>query len=644
LKLPCYKTVTNFYKCFLHYVFIFDLLEKMKSRKRRRRSSLSVESVLGGSANSGMGGAYESGEPESEITVNPSSAMVLLDTGQVPVYRPGVPPPFGVAMGVTFPDVSGVALLARPPPIRSSDTIENVKSTGGNVARDAPTIESLGSFTSRINPMSGCKFTKYYGSYHSGCEWDTHRGNCILPIRVFIPPIDPIATPDHYIYDFFIKIPDGFVFNQENRFNTAQKFANMLNYLIQHKTWLADWESWRLSPKGWIPLEGNFGANWRLPFGQSIPLFRVDYTQSGKLNIVFNNGLLNTQYDLGLAFFVIFDHPNSIINRGGFLTGLGFMNPFYSPKRNAERSYSPNTPLAQMMADSNFEQPPLYTTYPLGENLVTWKKIPISTYIDPIAHNMTQANFNTIKAETLAQFKSSGPLVIPFTPFQLVYPGQRIPAMKDSRYFIHNSDEICFSQKVVPLTNKTLKSGSVLGPTTFGVDFRSYEEDNSLLFTSKPWRDSIYEGARFNPNIALASHTSLMHVQVQSYDEYGDPILSEVRGDSPDNRNLLPQETVPFVPQAGLDATFISYCNYVYPEILTGQPQDTQDRLPQANWPPFAYYQSVKEIPYPTTPQTIRENNSRTTDKNVDFSNYYDNKVRCSVSDTIAHFLQSIMF
>jgi hypothetical protein len=590
-------------------------------------------------------------EPIVEQTVSPSTASVILDSQQAPRYGLGKSAEFFTAYGGL---VSKNPDSFVPGPLKNNQIIPNPGGTIFSLGNDVPSLESssvndVGLFGANINPMSGCERTKYYGSYHDVMEWDTHRGNTLLSIRLFLEPVnDGVANPNYYVEDFFIRIPDGLVFLGDHA-KTITDLARLLDFLLFSRTYSSDWGPYNF---GWlqpgiesftpaVSVVTNPGAAPNV----FLPIIRCVETPDGKLCLKMDtsNATIFTPSYLGSnSTFVIFDHPNSITNRGGLWSGFGHSNPLLNAKETAEQSG-----FVDKGASTRFENTdklPRYTTYPLGGTLILRERIPKIQFTNSETSRMDKVNYEKWKKITFDKFVpneitlgSGGIVPDPTQPFSLFgavnsYPSVRTPMFKDSRYFIHTSDEIAFDRKGPSYFSKTLQSASVAGNLAFGIDFREFETDESAVNGSVGrWRESVYDGSEFNPAIHLSKNTSLMKIEISSYDEYGDRLTSDPSGNAPQARNLPAGES--FVPVPDLN-DHIDYVDFIYSNTQPTGNMGSQHSV-GVNHPVLSLYGPKKFISFPTTFTLLQGNISK---QPIDLDEYYDNGARIGSGASVVHF------
>lgn len=598
---------------------------------------------------------WESGsrgdEPMPEQSVPPSTATVMLDSAQVARYREvGRTAPIFVGYnGLT--SASADAFTAGPIP--RNGILPNPNTSVSGAGNNAPAIERAsvedgGKFGAIVNAMSGCDRTKYFGSYHDAMEWDTHRGNSIMSIRMFVEPTDLEGGSGFYVKDFFLRVPDGLVFAGSVEQDTT-KIQQLLNFLLKNKTFNS-----RFGPhnEGWSqPGITNTGHLAVSEFcnpdpGQIngfLPPITCYRTAEKKLALKMDTTDAATwanEYVGSSSTFVIFDHKNSITNRGGFWSGFGFLNP------NQERRIE----FVSAFGDSSI---PRYTTYPLNGGLVLRDELESDLFLDPTTGLISQAVYDLVKTNTFARFlQFDTPAAISLDENTLervvalggapnIYAAQRLPAFKDSRYFLHTSDEIVFDRKLTSLFFKNmLTAGSSGGNTAFGIDYREYETSEVAQGGSVGrYRESLYDGAKYNPAINLAKNTSLIRLEIETFNEYGEPLVSDPAGNNPQARNLVPTE--PFMQNADtLD--FLAYADFIYPnEKFITPPSEPSDRLRTVNAPVFTLFGPEPTVAFPNTLDNIDADRIV---KPIGLKNYYDNGARMGQRASNIHFLQNQIY
>jgi hypothetical protein len=345
-------------------------------------------------------------------------------------------------------------------------------------------------------------------------------------------------------------------------------------------------------------------------------------------------------YVNGNSTFVVFDHPNSLTNRGGFFSGFGHLNPNETNSVVGEGAF-PGGDI------------PRYTAYPLNGKLILRNEIDSEFFLESGIGDVAEAVFRTYKDETYAQFTrlndpksqvlSDRPLLAkaPFGGAPNVYAASRKPSLKDSRYFVHTSEEIVFDRKLTSLFAKNmLTAGASGGNSAFGIDYREYESsEEAKKGPAGRFRESLYDGAKYNPAINLANNTSLIRLEVITYNEYGEPMFSDPAGNSPQVRNLVPGESFALVPAS---VNFITYTDYVYPtEKLIRPINATSPRLRSVNVPPTTMFGPKPPYRVPTSLDLI---NIKRETQAVGLKNYYDNGARMGARASNIHFLQNEIY
>lgn len=593
-----------------------------------------------------------------------------------------------------FPFPASLPIPYTPAAVSKYDILSNGDGTPGQYENRQ---ESAGNFMARINPLSGCNETTYFGSYTGNAEWDTHKGNSILSFRAFIEPF-PGKPGGYYIFDFFVKVPDGIVFDGTDPLNERLSIMNCLNDLLLQRSF----------PSGVGPYDQGF-AQWNQdtagaftkPTGNpniKQPIITCHLTETGELffHMDMSSTYWHADYVDGGSTFVLFDHPNSITNRGAGWSGMGFPNPLQTRPFSSQQAVStsvhgqPYPPTGSAFGGLV----PSHTTYPLGGKLVVRNRILLSQYTDSVATPglMAKATYENIRKATFDQFQfvfngkrnASGVVAQDWTVGISIFNGNsrntlgswgRPPGLKDSRYWIHNSDEISFDRKFIPFADRILKCGGRLGPTTFGVDFRDFSAPsaatagmngggNKPSFTTKPWGESTYDGVRHNPNIHLAQRTSQMFVAIQTYNEHGEPLL--VTGQSqvgvPLLRNLMAGEkesTIFKITAPTINDNLLTWNSLTMPNILEegsgSLAVQSALRYPSLN-PIYQFYRIGNRKDFmsgqksilgdaPTGIDSSLSGPSDSLDETFDFDVlYYDNGARMSAGDTVVHFFQSEMY
>jgi hypothetical protein len=219
-------------------------------------------------------------------------------------------------------------------------------------------LSSIGGFTATVNSMMGCNYTKYYGSFSSSSEWDTHRGNTIVSLRLFIEPDNMESNSPRYIKDVWFKIPDGYVFNNENIRETRFNVSRLFDYVASTKLTGSDFCTEEMVLSDFIhpfnPVTASFLPPWT-DHSSSESLFTVDMNLTTEcLCIKMNTQALAEGYKESLSTFIIFDHKNSVANRGSNWSGFGFFNPNFTP--------NPGIPFSQYPAiqGTTLLPPPFY--------------------------------------------------------------------------------------------------------------------------------------------------------------------------------------------------------------------------------------------------------------------------------------------
>lgn len=551
--------------------------------------------------------------------------------------------------------------------------------------------ESAGQFTARVNPLTGCSETTYFGSYTGNAEWDTHKGNSILSFRVFIEPAPAYKETDpFFIFDFFIKIPDGIVFDVSRPDHERQALVYLINDCLTYRcfpTGVGDyskgWQQWNADPAGVFtrPTAANPDIKE--------PIIQCAINDGTKELFFYMNTQDDTKFQLHYqnsgSTFVIFDHPNSMTNRGGRWSGFGFPNPLISAPLTSQQSSSnahrlhdePYPPIGSAFTAG---QIPSFTTYPLGGTLVVREpRILFSDYVDPIANPgeiVDQLTYNAYRLQTFNQFKyvtrgenrnrTTADTILDWTVGMTMFGytrnvigcGGRPPGLKDSRYWAHDSAEISFDRKLVPMVDKILSASGVIDPTTFGVDFKSFSlpSGDSGTWSVKPWGESTYDGVKFNPNINLSKNTSQMHLEVRSYNEYGEPLLVTGRSDqgTPLSRNLMAGEKIATLfPGDGTTNQWTDWNALAMPNILE-EGKGVLSPFSTLYYPSLNPIYQLYKLGYRRgdfgsgAKAIIPDSNPGPGDtifETFDFDLlYYDNRARMSSGDSIVHFFQNEMY
>lgn len=648
-------------------------------------------------------GIYE-GDTEAipKVDIPPNKATIILDSAQNPLVHNPLPSNLQFSGGLIGSAVDSTKLFPAfyPFSIDEKVPVDATKATVLSTGDTRPKfykdfVSSSSNFSAHINPLTGCSSTKYFGAFTSNAEWDTHRGNSILSFRMFIEPNSENLEEPRFIYDFFIKLPDAIVFDGTILLNESRKIANMINYLLQnctHPTGEPPNTALRYLP-GWSNIWFSNNTPWvkdpAAPDASELytPI-RCEVNNVGQFffKMDTSDAVMDPRYVGSRSTFVIFDHPNSITNRGGRWSGFGYDNPLSAIASSAELAFDPKANelrgLPYPQSDSKFDTIPPFTTYPLGGTLVEHNTLSVLAYelLNPDWPVVTNPVYNTIRSNLFNKMRFTGlgdrhkllePLTINWTeePIRLfgapnVISASRPPLLRDTRYLVHNSDEINFDSKLNPLTMTTLVGGAV-GPTTFGVDFKTFKQPSvgngssttwmndaqtvleSGAYTSKAWGNSTYDGVLHNPNIFLAKNTSQMTIKIQTFNEYGEPLIGSVAPEGTGlRRNLLAGEPHPF-PQGAtfdIDTTFVGWVKFVYPSI-TGLPAlppfNAALRYPTTS-PLLTLYRKAPGILKGSNTKFLTYAQSPVTYAFDEL--YYDNQARIAVQETIVHFFNNEMY
>jgi hypothetical protein len=589
-------------------------------------------------------------EPTVEQNVPPSTATVMLDSAQEARYGAGKSAEFFTGYNGL---VSKTTSAFEAGPIATDTDFPKANTTLTNTGNNVPGLErtavaDAGKFGAQVNAMTGCERTRYHGSFHDAMEWDTHRGNTILSIRMFIEPnATNEETSKKFIKDFFIRIPDGFVFSGQYN-EEVEELQIMLDFMLDRKTYAT---SYGPHNEGWnqpcLTVAGDVAASdYCKPTGAPNTFhtpIRCILTPERKLALKMDtsNGVVWTdEYVNSNSTFIVYDHPNSLTNRGGFFSGFGYLNPNRVDTRIRRAAFEGGVI-------------PRYTTYPLHGALVPHSELPPSDFIDTVSGEISDLFFSLYKARTYSYFtRLDDPSAVtpwprpllakaPFGGAPNVYAAPRKPALKDSRFFVHASDEIIFDRKLTSMFDKSmLNAGASGGNAAFGIDYREYETSATAINgPSGRFRESLYDGAKFNPAINLSSNTSLIRLEVITYNEYGEEMISDPAGNSPQVRNLVPGESFVPVPAS---VNFISYLDYIYPTEKMIRPINaTSPRLRSVNVPTMTMVGPSAPYRLPTSLDLL---NIKRETQVVGLKNYFDNGARMGGRASNVHFLQNEIY
>ena len=596
-----------------------------------------------------------SDEPPPRVVFPPSSATVLLDSKQNGYYNLGSSTIDYTNAGLSYGGGEGLPDVS---PVGVGVTVGgNSRSTRVLRAGNRPDSllsgdnDSMGGFTAAVNPMTGCDRSSYHGSFGANDEWDIHRGNSLFIFRVMMQAL-PSGGSVTNVFDLFFKMPDAHVFlgspGKTQRQLTIELAAEM-TFLINNRTMRAD--NLSSAEHGW--------SVWNhhtlfMTTGKTEPVFKFDVTTGGRLvlNMRLTSDTVTADWENSPSTFFVMDHPNSLTCRGGFWSGFGHINPTYS---------KPNVPFGSKpfsLPDRVGENSARFKTTPFlgyqgfwGLSYKTLPDILLEYYADVAAQNsgeVTGVVSADLRKEMNVLFMGQVIAdVIGSTGIQYgnnfgfgsnQYVATRRPLFKDSRYFIHNSDEMSFDRKLIPFTGDSLVAP--VGPDTIGVDFREYGENMGRV-----WRDTPYEGTRFNPNLHLAKNASLMHLEIQTFNEYGEEIKPSLEGvASGTHRNLLVGEAKEAVmDSAGTDP--YRYQKYLYPNVQIDTDAVVPTSLATANYPPWAYYDlSFVPINFPMSFNDIDSEEQRPNLLLPLDGSYVDNFARAGVGSSIAHFFLNELY
>ncbi len=571
------------------------------------------------------------GEPRPGQGVFPNTASVILDTRQAPTYPGDGQSQFLQQGGWVYSSTQGLQAGPLLNNVKLPATGSSSLGTGTDVARlGGSFIPGPGAFGATINPLSGCDRIKYYGSFTGGPEWDTHRGNTILSLRVFIEPNNPVGQPDgsYYIKDFYIKVPDALVF-RDNLKQSRKDVATMLNYLIQYRTYRSDFP---VPINGWGQWEetafSNAGSG-----GYRDPIFSIYLDETSERFVIqMDVSKMAASYNTSASTFVIFDDPYGLTTRGGFWTGFGYANPDFNYASSASQPLVTNSGADVQKTHLRFK------SYP-GQGIFNFRNpIPSSEFFDTASGGMTEAKYNAERLFMMALlgFNVAAPRgnFQPPSAGNNIYVGVRAPALQDARYVVHNSDEISYDRKLVPFINNG--APSKIGPATFGIDFKSYERGNEgFQYSTRPWGESSeYGGEGFNSSIFISKGASTMRIIVESFNDYGEELLASSEGNAPGRRDY--DDFANPLLKTPVDPPFIAYCKYIYPN----GPVEL-DRV-TTNFPGWSYYNSPNVLQQ--SPASILNLQGNYLTKPIDLKTYYDNGARVSITDTQVHFLLNQMF
>jgi len=508
-------------------------------------------------------------------------------------------------------------------------------------------------FGAKVNPMTGCDRTKYWGALKGHDEWDIHRGNSLISMRIFVSPqLDfiPNTPPDplhpHFVGDFFFKLPDAEVFKGGIPYEELMNsYALKLKYILNNKAYCSDYGP---HVGGWFRWSTVFGEFHALMGDQDC--FDVTVSSDLRFEIRFElpEGVEGYTEQPNSSTFILFDHENSATNRGGWWSGFGYPNSLYDKTASSEGGGSR---LEQLGLDSRRVKLPSNPTphktypgdawclrnFPAGD----WTSrggvpvIPVGDYINLDFGNrsMTKASSDKAKLAVTAALGMSGGDTerrylegggaFDFFGSPNFYPAQRRPLFKDSRYMMINSDEMSDDRKTLPLLAKTNKGS--LGVTTMGVDFREFSGINESSGESwgRTWGEDQYEGVAYNPTLSLNPGGSHMKLDLTTYNEYGEllkPGSGGVMGGV--GRNLLAGETFRMGWRGEVDHMYSTGPD----TALSASPIFTLFAAP---------------ISYPTS-LAIQAQTHLTNPKDLDY--YVDDEARIGESDTVLHFFQNIKY
>jgi hypothetical protein len=667
---------------FFHRVFLVFFFKRERGEMKRKRVDPSQ-----------LSGIYQVEEPRSVQGVPPSTATMLLDSNQE--ARDGIttrPPVYSSTYGLT--SEQGPIFTAGP-----VDHNEKVPFTGGdvttglhNVIPYSAGVDEASHFSSTINPLTGCSRTSYYGSYDSNAEWDTHRGNSILSFRVFIEPKVQDSAQNYYIHDFWIKVPDGLSFGggdlqgrnsftvgpdtDKKGFSNARMVADLLSELLASRTWGSSGDRFNLD-KGWNTWQNNTYSEPAAGggAGQFVPLLTATVTGDNKLLLQFHPERMAGIYTDSNSTFVLFDHPNSLTNRGGLWSGMGIRNPYFGKGHPLPTTSAPLTFVQSGGGGKGTSPlsgfPPRYVTYGLGGGLVEREPIPLTDFITSKTGQIFKTEYDAIKKKTFDLFKipssltrslfkngsppSGGGLIAGImnigniTGYRQAYAGTRIPLMMDTRYVIHSSSELSYDRKMPPYMDKNLLAAGPIGSDMIGIDFRESRRSSRTQGTfplANLWEEDDEILSNFNANIFLSRTGSTMRIEVFSYNEWGELLLSSPGANTQGMRNTLPGENL-FQPATSPALyEWVAYAKHLYPNVnLDTSPALLNDRKNSAtgNFPQWSYYDLQGKATFPTT--FIESGKvDEFPERRMDFVLYYDNQSRASAGDSVVHFLLNEMY
>lgn len=589
----------------------------MKKRKRDLDNPFSSQS----SYNARGGGD----EPLPVQRIYPNTATVVLDSKQSATYT-GLQNVYLQNGGWTYPG-TGSFFAGPPADARLLPNSSSVLSSGTDVSGGGGTsLSGPGHFSATINPLSGCSRTTYFGSYTSGPAWDTHRGNSILSLRIFIEADDigPSGDGDNYCKDIYIKIPDGIVFRDDIRAARAE-VANLMNYLLNNKTYRSDYPR---ASDGWT--EPDTGG--LLDPGLDLFTCWVD-DGSQRIKIRMNKENLIDGYKLGGSSFLIFDDPYGLTTRGGQWSGFGYENPNFT--YNASAHFPDPTGSALLQEESRRQ----YKSYPGRGNFLFRETIPLASYTDVNTGAMLKVDYTALKLATYAKLGISPARVFSglLDDFGIEYSAVRAAALKDIRYQIISSSELCYDRKIIPLVSQG--PPTTIGPNTLGINFITYENhDGEKQYNTRAWRVNENQSETYHPSVYLAANASTMRITMDITTDWGELLLASIEGQCPGRRDMAAGETNPCLPGGAPDPPLVALAKLAYPTGATAPTPGLADTA-GGNFPYWSYY---KDPSAKTGSSIDTASATRTTNRDLRF--YFDNLVRVASNDSVIHFLLNDMY
>jgi len=593
-------------------------------------------------------------EPGVEIDVEPSTATVLIDEEQTAIFDQVFP--YRMFPGT----IRGIPPHQYKYIFFDGNSLETSIQTGNSTENSETSYEgNVQAYTSYINAMSGCRQTAYHGKFSVGGEWDTHRGNSLISLRVFIEPTVGGADK-YYIKDYWMILPPGEIFDSADYTSEAENACYLIDYCIGTKLNLSRTGDWRSEIMGDLKRTADSTPNagsvvWmdQTNLTDNIYLFSCRFNRSTQqYSIKMNNQALAANYKGSISTFAIFDHPNSMMNRGWHWSGFGYLNKNYSAG------------VEPFVAEESAAFP--YTVYPFvfpsdgsGEplfgELLLRDYLEDSFFKDVETGEVTAGNYHLQRAyimETKLGFAHDAQMNYGGVN---TYTACRSPALKDCRYIIYTSEELCFDQKAIPFQNVGIYSN--IPSQTFGVYLNSFNdgEKNNLKQgfnfpgRGKKYREDGWVGVHYNPIISLAKNTSVQKVSIQTKNDHGELIKP----------SLL--STMPFFPQVrhANDTTLYTIGGGIPPYAPAYIPSNTPRLNFAENYfgrfghsthsanlynmlPYFAFFDNkLKHLQGPTVFHTVD-----LCKKTImhDLKWYIDDKVRISSGDRPVHFLQNNIY